>query len=229
MSLPAFANGRWLVLLSALSAGCAVPPVSVDEETAELVVARGYIESGDLYRWPSCYGPIEFLEVVNCVPGSMRSARFLVEESFVGAPPRARLRTSFGYAPHWPEVKLGPDAEYLAVFLTDGTHYQMVGFAAVSETEDGSWAIPVTFDDQIVEFPCSTVDSEPEPLRFRSPGPRELIASLEARTQEIEDLEEEGSFTAEDGYLYPNVGLSLKHTREVYAGKSGNQVAGECH
>jgi hypothetical protein len=229
VSVPGFATARWLVLQAALLAGCAAPPVRVDEETAALVVARGYIESGDLYRWLSCDGPIEVLEVVNCTAGRMSSASFRVEESFVGAPPRARLRASFGYAPHWPEVKLGPGAEYVAVFLTDGTHYQIVGVAAVSETEDGSWAIPATFDDQTVEFPCSTVDREPEPLTFRSPGPRELIASLESSTQEIEQLEEEGSFTAEDGYLYPSVGLSLKHTAEVYAGKSGDLVAGECH
>jgi hypothetical protein len=216
-----------LVLACALSAGCASDP-RVDEETADLVVVRGFIESGELYRWPSCPGPQDFLEVVNCVPGSRSTVRFLVEEPIVGAVRRKHLPITFGYAPHWPEVNVGASSRYLALVLTDGRRYEMHGVAAVLETEAGGWAIPATFDE-IIEFPCSTVDQELERLSFRSPRPRELVSSLRMNAREIDEVDDEGLFALEDGYLYAHAGVPVERARSAYAGKSASQVAGECH
>lgn len=222
-----FTVPRWAVVLCALAAGCATE-ARIDEDRAELVVARGYLESGDLHRWPECAGPIEFLEVVNCAPGLRSSARFRVEQPIVGTA-RGRVRVDFDYAPHWPELTVGPDARYLAVFLRDGRRYEMHGVAAVAQTEDGAWAIPVTYDRQLIEFPCTTDERQPEPLNFREPRPREAVSAIGLEAYELEDLEDEGLFAVEGGYLYAKSGVPLKHVPEAYAGKSPRQVAGDCH
>ena len=221
----ASASTRWLVLFALLTS-CATDP-RVDDDTAELVVARGYIESGELYRWQQCWGPVDFLEVVNCVPGPRSTVRFRVEESIVGVADRKRLRARFGYGAGWPELKFGANAHYLAVFITDRKHYELRGVAAVSQTEDGSWAIPATFDEDI-EFPCSSDEEQTEAMSFRSPRPRELILALQLSAREIDEADDEGLFTLEDGYLYANAGVGVTRAVEVYAGKSASQVDG-CH
>jgi hypothetical protein len=217
-------------LLCCLLAGCAARPESYVEKTrASVLVVRGYLESGELHRWKECQGPPELLEVINCVPGPRSVATFVIDEPILGTPTRSRLRVQFGYAGYWPELKLGHRYQYLAALISDGASNELEGVAPVARTTEGAWAIPITMERRSYVFPCSMYDFEPELLRFREPRPREPLGDMGEEPELVHELEEDGSYTVDKGYVYADKGVPLKHVPAAYDGKSAATVSGECH
>jgi hypothetical protein len=216
-------------VLCCLLAGCAASSERyVDSSRASVLVVRGYLESGKLHRSSGCKGADPGLEV-QCAPPPPSIATFVVEENIVGAPARKRLRVSFGYSPHWPEVMLGKTHQYLAAIVSDGSAHELEGVARVARTTEGGWAIPIGMERETHLFPCSMHDVEPEPLRFQEPRPNEPLGDMANDPELVDEFNEGDAYTVEKGYQYADKGVSLAHVPAAYEGKSPDTVSGECH
>jgi hypothetical protein len=218
-----------LALLCCWLAGCVGSPErDVDESRASVLVARGYIESGKLHRWPLCDGPPELMEVINCAPGRLSIVTFVIEEALVGSSASKRLRVNLAYTQSWPELARGRRHQYLAIIITDGSSHELEGAASLARTTEGRWAIPITLDQDSNLLPCTVYEVEPQPLQFLSPRPKESLAGLEYDQEDIDDLQSDGSYTVAGGDVYANKGVLLEHAPAAYAGDSAATVTGAC-